>query len=57
MIVTIYNTYPKSVYTFSNNRAVIVSRGSKEDKVVALTFDDGPHPKYTVEILDLLKTI
>ncbi|MEI4771669.1 polysaccharide deacetylase family protein [Psychrobacillus sp. FJAT-51614] len=25
-----------------------------EEKVVALTFDDGPHPKYTTEILDLL---
>lgn len=25
-----------------------------EEKVVALTFDDGPHPKYTAEILDLL---
>ena len=26
-----------------------------EEKVVALTFDDGPHPKYTTEILDLLE--
>lgn len=26
-----------------------------EEKVVALTFDDGPHPKYTAEILDLLQ--
>ncbi|MEG0449220.1 MAG: polysaccharide deacetylase family protein, partial [Lysinibacillus sp.] len=25
-----------------------------EEKVIALTFDDGPHPKYTAEILDLL---
>ena len=25
------------------------------EKVVALTFDDGPHPKYTVQILDLLE--
>ncbi len=25
-----------------------------EDKVIALTFDDGPHPKYTAEILDIL---
>ena len=25
-----------------------------EEKVVALTFDDGPHPRYTDEILDLL---
>ena len=26
-----------------------------KEKVVALTFDDGPHKKYTAEILDLLK--
>ena len=25
-----------------------------EEKVVALTFDDGPHPKFTAEILDIL---
>jgi len=25
------------------------------EKVVALTFDDGPHPKYTTEVLDLLE--
>lgn len=25
-----------------------------EENVVALTFDDGPHPKYTKEVLDLL---
>ncbi|SER81576.1 polysaccharide deacetylase family protein [Psychrobacillus sp. OK032] len=25
-----------------------------EEKVVALTFDDGPHPKHTAEILDIL---
>ncbi|MBD8037001.1 polysaccharide deacetylase family protein [Solibacillus sp. A46] len=26
-----------------------------DEKVVALTFDDGPHPKYTEQILDLLE--
>lgn len=26
-----------------------------KEKVVALTFDDGPHPKYTAEILDILE--
>ena len=26
-----------------------------EEKVIALTFDDGPHRKYTAEILDILK--
>lgn len=26
-----------------------------EEKVVALTFDDGPHPKYSAQVLDLLE--
>nr|WP_325166650.1 polysaccharide deacetylase family protein [Viridibacillus soli] len=25
-----------------------------EEKIIAITFDDGPHPKYTGEILDIL---
>lgn len=33
----------------------IVSRGYTDEKVVALTFDDGPHPEFTNKILDLLK--
>ena len=31
-----------------------ICRVKTEDKVVALTFDDGPHPKYTEQILDVL---
>jgi peptidoglycan/xylan/chitin deacetylase (PgdA/CDA1 family) len=30
-------------------------QGSPEDKVIALTFDDGPNGIYTTEILDILK--
>lgn len=26
-----------------------------DEKIIALTFDDGPHPRYTAEILDILK--
>lgn len=26
-----------------------------DEKLIALTFDDGPHPRYTAEILDILK--
>ncbi len=29
--------------------------GDTEEKVIALTFDDGPHPRYTDMILDILK--
>lgn len=39
-----YGDEPKSVYL----------QGEGDTKRIALTFDDGPHPKYTSEILDLL---
>ena len=29
--------------------------GKDGKKLVALTFDDGPHPRYTPQILDILK--
>lgn len=55
MSMAIYTMYPATTYTFSNNKAAIVSKGPKEEKILALSFDDGPHPKYTIEILDILK--
>ena len=33
----------------------VIAGADPEDKLVALTYDDGPHPKYTSEILDVLK--
>ncbi|MCV2865540.1 glycosyltransferase [Albidovulum sediminicola] len=37
-------------------RPFLVERyGKREDKIVALTFDDGPDPAYTTAILDTLK--
>ena len=33
----------------------IVSKIETDEKIVALTFDDGPHPRTTAEILDVLK--
>lgn len=30
-------------------------RGSSKERVIALTFDDGPHPIYTPKILDILR--
>ena len=32
-----------------------ISHGSREEKCIALTFDDGPHPRYTERILEILK--
>ncbi|WP_315166032.1 polysaccharide deacetylase family protein [Metaclostridioides mangenotii] len=34
---------------------IVIDHGSREKKVVALTFDDGPHPKETDQVLDVLK--
>jgi cellulose synthase/poly-beta-1,6-N-acetylglucosamine synthase-like glycosyltransferase/peptidoglycan/xylan/chitin deacetylase (PgdA/CDA1 family)/spore germination protein YaaH len=34
---------------------VVVHAGATQDKVLALTFDDGPDPLYTPQILDILK--
>lgn len=39
----------------NNNNDVFIKNGSREEKLIALTFDDGPHPKETNEILDVLK--
>ena len=33
---------------------LVFSKSSKQEKKVALTFDDGPHPRYTHEILEIL---
>ena len=30
-------------------------RGKSEEKILSLSFDDGPHPQYTSAVLDLLK--
>ena len=38
-----------------NNMAETVGRADEDIKKIALTFDDGPHPYYTEELLDGLK--
>lgn len=39
----------------SNFFLPILCKGNTKDKIVALTFDDGPHPVLTSQILDTLK--
>lgn len=34
---------------------LVYSHRTNDKMMIALTFDDGPHPKYTPEILDILK--
>jgi peptidoglycan/xylan/chitin deacetylase (PgdA/CDA1 family) len=36
-------------------RSHVVMRGETDRKEVALTFDDGPHPNFTPQLLDVLK--
>ena len=38
-----------------DGQAVAVSAASQPRRCIALTFDDGPHPKYTEQLLDGLK--
>ena len=45
------HTVPKSFFGKTINSVKI----SPEHKVIALTFDDGPWPEYTAQILDILK--
>ena len=37
-----------------NTNKPVYSSGEKEDKKIAITFDDGPHPRITPEILKIL---
>ena len=43
------------VYDDEKGAEGVIVANRYADKCVALTFDDGPHPKYTNEILDILK--
>jgi len=39
---------------FSHNVSAENTAQNEETKKIALTFDDGPHPRYTMQILDIL---
>lgn len=55
LILLIFYYKNLSINAFSNNYGRVINHGPKEEKVIALTFDDGPHPTYTNQILDILK--
>lgn len=54
-IAIINNLYPEAINVSSDLNKAVFSKGNINQKIIALSFDDGPHPKYTVEILDILK--
>lgn len=45
------NTSSREVYEKTGN---VIWEGNTKEKIVAITFDDGPHPSYTPQILDIL---
>lgn len=51
--ILIYTILP-NIYCRLFSKAVI-KRVDAKDKVIALTFDDGPDPQYTPKLLDVLK--
>lgn len=53
MLAAIFTLIPLSVGATQDSS--VIRAGSNESPKIALTFDDGPHPKKTDKILDLLQ--
>jgi peptidoglycan-N-acetylglucosamine deacetylase len=52
-LVLIYVIIPNLRFRVFSNE--VIKRASTKEKVIALTFDDGPDPRYTPKLLDVLK--
>ncbi|NMS90943.1 polysaccharide deacetylase family protein [Clostridioides difficile] len=48
-------TYNLSENKISDYEDVIIKKGNDDEKVIALTFDDGPDEVFTPQVLDILK--
>jgi len=48
------NTITKNILSFVIPKKYLIYHGKRKFKNVALTFDDGPNPEYTPQILDIL---
>lgn len=53
LILMIFVSINHKVYA-NNEEEVFIKNGPRDKKLIALTFDDGPHPKETDEVLDVL---
>lgn len=53
IIFTILISFNKDVDAHTNE-GLFIKSGSRDKKIIALTFDDGPHPKETDRVLDVL---
>lgn len=49
------NIYLKDNSNVVAPEEVIIKNGTKNQKIIVITFDDGPHEKFTPQILDILK--
>ena len=45
----------ESVTFAKGNSSIVFSKSREPTKKIALTFDDGPHPRYTERILEILE--
>jgi peptidoglycan/xylan/chitin deacetylase (PgdA/CDA1 family) len=52
-LLFIYSIFPNIYYRFFSN--IVLRKVHAGEKVLALTFDDGPDPEYTPLLLDVLK--
>ena len=53
-LTIVFSFLGSSIYALENDE-IFIKKGNPKNKVIALTFDDGPHPKETYEVLDILK--
>ncbi|RDY29451.1 polysaccharide deacetylase family protein [Romboutsia weinsteinii] len=54
LTLAMFLNYGIGVYGLDDEE-VFIKNGPRDKKLIALTFDDGPHPKETNEVLDVLK--
>lgn len=55
LAITVLPAQAKKSRYYFEERGEVVWEVRTDQKVIALTFDDGPNPKYTPQILDILK--
>ena len=57
LIITLLIIFTSNSFVYTaniNDEEVFIRNGSRDKKLIALTFDDGPHPKETNQVLDIL---
>lgn len=55
ILATAFLIFTQGLNIYGEEEEVFVKNGPRDKKVIALTFDDGPHPKETDKVLDVLK--